>query len=73
MSARQKICYPKCYLCGNEEELKYISLSEWACPKDYARIERFLAKLKKRKTRYTSAVAFAGAHKLNFEEENGKR
>lgn len=68
MAPRQKFCYAKCYLCGEETELKYISLSEWVCPKDYDRITRFITKLKKRKTRYSSAKAFAGAHKLNLGE-----
>jgi len=54
----------KCYLCGKEEKLKYIEFIEWLCEKDYARVVKFLDRLKTRKTRYKSFEAFIGGHKL---------
>ena len=56
--------YPKCYICGKEERLKYIEFIEYVCSKDYNRIVKFLDKIKIRKTRYKDAEAWKGAHKL---------
>ena len=54
----------RCYLCGEEAQLRYVKFEEWVCDKDWEKFQKFVAKLKNRKTRYKSIEAWKGAHKL---------
>jgi len=57
----------KCYMCGKEEILEYVDFCEWVCPKDKARIDKFFAKLKTRRTRWQSPKTWLGGHGITEE------
>jgi len=60
----ERTVFSRCYLCGKEEPLEYVEFAEYVCPKDKVRIDKFLSKLRTRRTRYHSVEAFVNAHKL---------
>ncbi len=56
----------KCYLCGKKECLYYINFCEFVCLKDKERFNRFIHRLKKRRTRTTVEALIK-----KYSEKNG--
>ena len=58
----------KCYMCGIEDNLYYIDFSEFVCLKDKARIDKFLSKIKTKRTR-CSVNAYKKRYENGLHEE----